>query len=477
MKTLLIIALLSFGFCTAIKAQEYTAPNVLSYYAMGNSIDGQPMVEMANVLRFYPVFALRDFTDTVIVTVYYGPYVYTDIARPMDNKHYWEARLPRFELGEAIQRIDVRTTIDISKHPIRQRILAVYDSIKIKLDSFLDAAKKNLDPNKANKLIENLEKSIGTLMISLNTLNNTIKSKNDIIKIDQNCDTASLNDIIKKLSDTTSFTDTTRLNDLISKIETYLSEKRSKINNIDNWHNELNTSQQKVNQTIQDDLETNRKSIQAAIKKGYDTLFEFNKIITSQIITTSNSLRDDIANESYEQITDTNYSGPSVRKGDVIIGENKDRIHILYRNHKTSLRQLPALDPVESMGLFRIRYIPFVIAGENLMTTFTGDNSAVFEVGLAFGDVRVSGDDFVKPELSIRRLGVAFAITNRLFGEDARIRALALTYDFNSYGSIAAGVNFPGKDVEVGTINESYISFGINKRAFEQLLKGLTGLF
>ena len=30
--------------------------NVLSYYASGNSLDGQPMVDRANVLRFFPIF-------------------------------------------------------------------------------------------------------------------------------------------------------------------------------------------------------------------------------------------------------------------------------------------------------------------------------------------------------------------------------------------------------------------------------------
>ena len=477
MKTLLAIALLSSVVCTAMKAQEYTTPNVLSYYAMGNSIDGQPMIETANVLRFYPVFALQYFTDTVIMTIYYGPYVYTDTARPMNNKQYWEARLPRFELGEAIQRIDVRTTIDISKHPIRRRILAAYNSVKDKLDSFLNDAKQKLDSTGAADLTTRLQESMKSLEKSSMDLQHKITTKIDTINSNLNCDTLKLDSIIQQLRNTASFTDVTKSDDLRNQIESYLSEKNQSIDNISEWKNELTTYQTIINEAIKTFLKENTENIQAAIQNGSHTLTEFNKTITSQIITSSNSLRDDIANESYEQITDTNYSGPSVRKGDVIINGDSNYIQILYRNHKTSLRQLPALDPVESLGLFRARFIPFVVAGKNLLTTFTGENSAVFEVGLAFSDVRVSGDDFVKPTLSIQRLGVAFAITNRLFGDDARIRALALTYDFNSYGSIAAGVNFPGKESSSLMKNELYMSFGVNKRAFEQMLKGLAGLF
>ncbi|MCC7437422.1 MAG: hypothetical protein IT211_02885 [Armatimonadetes bacterium] len=311
-KHLLILACILGIFSTAT-SQEYDTPNVLSYYAMGNSMDGQPMVDMANILRFYPVFALQQYTDAVIITIYYGPYVYTDTARPMNDKQYWESRLPRFELGQAIQRIDVRTSIN-QNNPIT---------------------------------------TSGLTFASI-------------------------------------------------------------------------------------------PSIDSAI---------------------------------YAQITDTNYSGVSVRKGDVIIDNPGYRIQILYRNHKTSLRELPALDPAENVGLFRARFIPFVIIGKDLLTTFTGGHGAVFEIGLAFGDVRVSGDDFIKPELSLRRLGVAFAVTNRLFSDDARIRALAFTYDFTSYGSIAAGVNFPGENSSSSMKNELYMSFGVNKRAFEQMLKKISGLF
>ena len=58
-----------------------------------------------------------------------------------------------------------------------------------------------------------------------------------------------------------------------------------------------------------------------------------------------------------------------------------------------------------------------------------------------------------------------------LFNDDAEIIDLALTYDFNSYGSIGIGGNFAHHEVH------PHISFGINKKAFEAVLTGLAGLF
>lgn len=104
------------------------------------------------------------------------------------------------------------------------------------------------------------------------------------------------------------------------------------------------------------------------------------------------------------------------------------------------------------------------------------DNSiAVFEIGIGFGDVAVTGDDFVKPTLSFDRLGVAFAISNQLFDSAAQVVALALTYDFNVYGSIGAGVNF--SDPEGNQKLKTYFSFGINKKAFEFLIASISKIF
>ena len=72
---------------------------------------------------------------------------------------------------------------------------------------------------------------------------------------------------------------------------------------------------------------------------------------------------------------------------------------------------------------------------------------------------------------SFRRLGVVFAITEKMFNKDAQIIGLALTYDFNSYGSIGVGGNFAQSEAN------PYFSLGINKKAFEAVLGGLPGLF
>ena len=175
-------------------------------------------------------------------------------------------------------------------------------------------------------------------------------------------------------------------------------------------------------------------------------------------------------------LVDTLYSGPSVRPSDLVIDPSFTSARILYRNYKRELRYMPALDPAERMGIFRIRYVPFPVAGlpGNPKTTLRGpfgENPTVFEVGLAFGDAIVPGDEFVVPEFSSKRLGVAFAVTEKLFNDDARIIGLVLTYDFNSYGSIGIGGNFAQHETN------PYFSFGINKKAFEAVLSGLAGLF
>jgi hypothetical protein len=192
----------------------------------------------------------------------------------------------------------------------------------------------------------------------------------------------------------------------------------------------------------------------------------------------SDSLSSRLARALQAGLADTNYVGPSVRKCDIVIEPSFARARILYRNYKTGLRKMPALDPVERMGIFRIRYVPFPIIGDvssgkmRLHSTLVGDSSAlVLEVGLGFGDIYSASDDLVPKELSIRRFGVAFAVTPRLFSKDADVLAVALTYDFNSYGSLGFGANLAHETIR------PYASFGINKRAFEAAVTGLVKLF
>ena len=181
--------------------------------------------------------------------------------------------------------------------------------------------------------------------------------------------------------------------------------------------------------------------------------------------------------EIIHELSDTSYVGPSVRKSDIVVDLEGGTGRILYRNYKSALRYMPALDPAERMGIFRVRYIPFPIVGTssnprmNLMKPMSATSPTVFEVGLAFGDAIVPGDEFVVPEFSWRRLGVAFATTEKLFSDSAEIIGLALTYDFNSYGSIGIGGNFARNEVH------GYASLGINKKAFEAVIGGIAKLF
>jgi hypothetical protein len=218
------------------------------------------------------------------------------------------------------------------------------------------------------------------------------------------------------------------------------------------------------------------------IKSNTDTVVNYvskiDKFIISEV-----SARDTIKNELLKNLTgkftDTTYSGQSVRPSDIIIDSTFQNARILYRNYKHNLRKMQALDPQERMGIFRVRYVPFPITATQLkndgklyLVPFSSDGAlTVFEIGLAFGDALIPSDDFISPQFSFQRLGVAMALTQKLFTKDADIKALALTYDFNSYGSIGLGGNF------AHDIIRPYFSFGINKKAFEALLKGLVNLF
>ncbi len=95
------------------------------------------MVDMMNVLRFYPIFAMRAQIDTVEVTVYVGPRVYTRNADKFDGGRYWEALLPMFRLGEAIQRLEVEAIFKIpqSLRPRLQLIALMKNSLSVELDS------------------------------------------------------------------------------------------------------------------------------------------------------------------------------------------------------------------------------------------------------------------------------------------------------------------------------------------------------
>ncbi|MBI1806498.1 MAG: hypothetical protein HYR76_05545 [Ignavibacteria bacterium] len=428
MNRIFLLFTAAFLFTPSLRAGDDKV-NVLGYYAVNNSLDGQLMVDMVNVLRFYPVFAMRDSTNSVFVTIYYGGNIFSRPARQMDGGRYWQVLLPIFRLGEAIQRIEVDVRFGLRK--------SIIESYQKKLDIIAFEIRNEQD--KERQKFKGTKKEFGDL----------IKSNNKEFN---------------KLGLTSAQADQLRKH-LEEDVDTYETLRDSLITG-------------EADREIADSL----ISIRSQSLKQYLSNYEIDvkqKIMSLELQRNQvlDSVRTKLARLIEIDLTDTNYSGPSVRRSDLIISDDLNSARILYRNYKKELRYMPALDPAERMGVFRVRYVPFPVVGtpDNAKTTLrgpTGDNAlTVFEVGLAFGDAIVPGDEFVMPEFSFRRLGFAFAITEKLFNSDAQIVALALTYDFNSYGSIGVGANLAQHQVH------EYFSFGINKKAFEVALAGLTGLF
>lgn len=489
---LVAVALITLAGSRELHAQNSDA-NVLSYYAMGNSLDGQPMVDMQNVLRFYPVFALREYIDSVLVTIYYGPHIYTRKSDRYDEGRYWQVQLPQFRIGEAIQRIDVETWMNLEKHPTFRRYLQKLKEIEVDLAEVqpqLKAIPKKIEDiqksgKTAEKLLGDLKSQLQPKIVAnlKSILEPTIGIAREIVKTDLEEAKSAASaisgfsklptdaELIEKRVDiqTNANGVLTSLERLQTKVETSLPQQAAKSDDpnaqktIDNILDVFEEQIRSSGQLYSDYLDVQSLSVLESNTRKFDTTLV-------RYMTVMDSLRDRLAAVSTELI-DTTLSGPSVRRGDVTIDENL-KARILYRNYKPGLRSLPALDPAERLGVFRARYIPFVVRNRRLETPFSAKDGAVFEVGLGFSDVALSGDEFVKPELSIRRLGVAFAVTRELFSDSAAIRALVLTYDFNAYGSIGVGANFPG----TGSM-ESYFSFGINRQAFEALLGAISKLF
>lgn len=179
--------------------------------------------------------------------------------------------------------------------------------------------------------------------------------------------------------------------------------------------------------------------------------------------------------------------GPSVEPADVHVSPDFKRVNILYRNYNDGLRRLPALDPSERVGIFRLRYIPVAVTqfgkmddsgrvvedDESELATLLPSSAVapVFELGFAFGETYAASDQEIISELSVKRLGVALALTSKLFNKDAQLIGAAITYDLNSFVSLGAGVNLAHSDYP------PYYSLGVNKRLFERALKAVADGF
>ena len=217
----------------------------------------------------------------------------------------------------------------------------------------------------------------------------------------------------------------------------------------------------------------NIDTIKQVISQLNDENTDFSKDFTS-ILSDSEALQDSIKNNLISNLIDKDYTGIGIKKADIIIDNRLETARILYRNYKLQNRELQALDPAEDLGVFRLRYIPFPVVGDELAGPARSGFPIVFEAGLTFGSRTIVSNELFDPGFSISRLGVAFAFTPKFFQDDAEILALALTYDFNTYGSIGVGANFGAHSENRA---EPYFSLGINQRVFQEFISGVKNIF
>lgn len=424
--------------------------NVMSYYAADNSLDGQPRVDMVNVLKFYPVFAIQDSIKKVMVSIYYGDDTFIAEADKMNSGKYWQTLLPEFNLGDALQRVEVEM-----HYAIPDRLLTRFKNFysELKRDKLqLERAKDN-NVNALNNIKLAVEDLSGLkFSYAVNVLNKSFPNLESI----NNLNTADINDRIQL---------TIKYRDILD-IKEQLSEVSEKFMHFVNDSTKFFYTVELIKQ----------RNDSAASLKRLNSLYKEKQNLVSKY-------RDSLSQEIFEDIigeySDTSFSGPAIRKSDLVISDDFKSAILLYRYYKNNLRYRKALDPAENLGIFRARYVPFPIvrrSGEKydkVKLIRPGEKNApvVFEIGLGFGDEVVSGNNTFEPAFSISRLGVAIVLTDKLFTDDADILGLALTYDFNSYASIGIGRNLAqGRSYP-------YYSFGINRKAFEQLLIGLAGIF
>lgn len=472
---IIILAIYLFVCVRVVYSQEEDKDiNVISYHAVENSLDGQPMIDMQNKLRFFPAFSLRDQTESVFIIVHTG----TSEKPPRreavksEDGSYWEVQLPKFKLGEAIIKLDVETKVrireDLKKRykELTDKILGMYEmeqssitnsikDIKSKQDIRLEEFKQSFETNKKN--INELFNKDSALYISNKTVFDSVNSIFSEIQ--------SLTKNEYKIDSLKLLTLNSKLESLKTKIDFLKTENPEVKNDISILVNQLSET-----------ITTYQKKDAAELTNEVKSMFK--EQIENALINLD-AYKDTVRNKFIENITSrlTNEKegGISLTRADLVFDDNMEYVKILYRNYKPGLRQLPALDPAEKLGIFRVRYIPFAVTNNTITNPFSEKKTGVFEIGLGFGDVAVPGDEFFKPVLSFNRLGIAFAITEKLFSDDALIRALAITYEFNLYGSIGIGANFVKENNK--DIVKSYYSFGINQKAFEFLISNIQKIF
>lgn len=488
-------------FCAAQKNDKI---NVLSYYAVSNAIDGQPLIERRNVLRFYPVFALHDSVEFVKVTVYYGNEVSSESAMKFMNGRYWESKLPEFDIGDAIQRYEVEVGIKYNinfKKSLRnyqleiERQNAQHKKKINNLSSDLDTSIKQLGSTQQmiarayeraaeltetldslNLVFQNAQTSNASCCSSLKTNINLLKERTrsliDILTpVVAQRDTSSSQNLIalKSVLDSISAVQVPVLIDTTCcKLIPNVPASDAiilRLNSISSGMLELFRTFEEVNFYL-----NSLNQMSQSITQLLDA--EHGKVI--QLITSNEYMIDSLKSNLVKLLADKDYAGEGIQKADIIFYDDYERAKLLYRNYRINNRAQVALDPAEKLSIFRIRYVPFPVVDMELGGPSRSGFPVVFEIGVNFGNEVIATNEYMKPELSLKRLGISTAITPKLFAEDAQILALLVTYEFNAYASIGAGYNF-GTRAEKGS--QTYFSFGINQKAFQRLVSGIANIF
>lgn len=381
-----LIIIILCTFIQLIAGNDGREINVLSYYAVGNSLDGQLLVDVPNVLRFFPVFALRDSTYSVNVTLYYGSKISTQDATKMEEGKYWQVALPDFQLGEAIQRIEV----DVQFHLNRKYRFGMDEhmesfwqqqknNLTSKIKAHIDTIRSIVSSRPADTLgqliVSSLKDNLGKFNVVPTSREKDIPERVAVIPSDPFQDVNlrilaldALNKTSKKnrrrhffltLNDSIShLTELWKVKIVDHSIATHLLTDTSYFNSIRESTNMI------LSQTVKPVM-TTLTSLDSAVAQATSDTYDWK--VNSYLSYTKylDTISAQLAKEIEAVLLDTSFSGESVRKSDLTIDQDSLRWgRILYRNYNKTLRRMPALDPVERLGIFRIRYVPFIMTSD-----------------------------------------------------------------------------------------------------------------
>ncbi len=499
-----IILLLVWVLTYADLIGQSKKTNVLSYYAVTNSIDGQPLINTTNVIRFYPVYAFRKTTTRVNVTIYYGGEVYRREAYPIGDSLYWEAKLPDFELGESIQRYEVEAKVKLEQLDDFRKTLNQFEVEYAAMLSSIRKLRYNINTIILPEINQHRTNFKGLNDALLTETSNFVSAyqafkvpketldevRTEFIKqinseIDETLEPIQQILVegasIEKTLDTINEVEIRQLTlDLIRELE---ANKKSLLEYADTLFTLIESNAGLKNDVAFNNLNKKMQQFQSKLEICNNCLNETSGILNkfnskeldldSTLINLASKkaqLLDTVKATLLTDLIDPKFTGISIQKSDIILSKDLQFAQILYRNYKLANRDLPALDPAEKLGIFRIRYVPFPVLKNSLAGPVREGFPVIFEAGLTFGNRKVVTNEIFDPTFSVNKLGLAIAFTTELFAEDADVLALALTYDFNSYTSIGAGLNFGEL---AGNRPDPYFSLGINARAFAALLSGV----